>query len=96
MRISHLLAALALAPLAAFAGPVDVNSADADALATELKGVGPAKAQAIVEYRESNGPYETPEDLLGVQGIGPKTLEDIREDLRFGEDGRIRKAEDSD
>jgi len=96
MHISHLLAFLALAPLAAFAGPVDVNSADADTLARELRGVGPAKAQAIVEYRESNGPFETPEDLLGVQGIGSRTLEDIREDLRFGEAGDkpAKKAKD--
>ena len=87
MRISKLLAVLALAPVAAFAGPVDVNSADADTLARELRGVGPAKARAIVEYRESHGSFEKPEDLLGVQGIGSRTLEDIREDLRFGKGG---------
>jgi len=83
MRIPQLLAALALSPMAAFAGPVDVNSADAQTLARELTGVGPAKAQAIVEYREANGPFSSPEDLLDVQGIGTRTLEDIREDLRF-------------
>lgn len=83
MRIPQLLAALALSPMAAFAGPVDVNSADAQTLARELTGVGPAKAQAIVEYREANGPFSSPEDLLDVQGIGTRTLEDIREDLLF-------------
>lgn len=96
MRISHLLAALAFAPFAAFAGPVDVNSADADALARELTGVGPSKARAIVEYRESHGPYETPEDLLAVQGIGPRTLEEIREDLRFGAEGDAAARPKSD
>lgn len=85
MRIAHVLAALALAPAAAFAGPVDINSADAQTIARELNGVGPAKAQAIVDYRESNGPFAAPEDLLDVQGIGPGTLEDIQADLRFPE-----------
>lgn len=83
MRIPHLIAALALLPMAAIAGPVDVNSADEQTLARELTGVGPAKARAIVEYREANGPFSSPEELLNVQGIGTRTLEDIRDDLRF-------------
>ena len=45
------LAALLL-PLCVFAGPVDINSADAKTIAKELKGVGLSRAQAIVEYRE--------------------------------------------
>lgn len=83
MRISQLLAILALLPATAFAGPVDVNSADAESLARELTGIGPAKAEAIIAFREANGAFQTPEDLLRVQGIGPSTLESIREDLRF-------------
>ena len=46
----------ALAPVWAFGGPVNVNEADADTIARELRGVGPAKARAIVTYREENGP----------------------------------------
>ena len=42
---------------AALAGPVNLNSADAATLAKELDGIGPAKAQAIVEYRQKNGPF---------------------------------------
>ena len=53
---------------AAFAGPVNLNSADAATLARELDGIGPAKAQAIVEFRQKNGPFKTPEDLLKVRG----------------------------
>lgn len=83
MRISQLLAILALLPAAAFAGPVDVNSADAESLARELTGIGPAKAEAIIAFREANGAFQAPEDLLRVQGIGPSTLDSIREDLRF-------------
>ena len=71
----------ALAPVWVFGGPVNVNEADADTIARELRGVGPAKARAIVTYREENGPFETVEDLLKVQGIGPKVLEDNRKDI---------------
>ena len=42
----------------AIAGPVDVNTADAKTLARELQGIGMAKAEAIVSYREKNGPFE--------------------------------------
>ena len=71
----------ALAPIWVFGGPVNVNTADADTIARELRGVGPAKARAIVTYREENGPFETVEDLLKVQGIGPKVLEDNKKDI---------------
>lgn len=67
---------------AALAGPVNVNSADASTLAKELDGVGPAKAQAIVEYRQKNGPFRSPEDLLKVEGIGDKVLEQNRSNIR--------------
>lgn len=59
----------------AVAGPVDINTADAATLAKELDGVGPARAQAIVEYRETAGPFERPEDLAEVSGIGRRVLE---------------------
>lgn len=80
-----LLATLALLPLLAWAGPVDINSADAATLARELKGVGPARAEAIVAWREANGPFRSPEDLVLVQGIGERVLEDNRERLTAGQ-----------
>lgn len=73
-----LLAALALLPMAAWAGPVDLNTADAATLARELKGIGPARAEAIVAWREANGPFKSPDDLVMVQGIGERVLEDNR------------------
>lgn len=72
-----------LVPMVAWSGPVNINSADAGTLARELDGVGPAKAQAIVEYRQKNGPFKSPEDLLKVQGIGERVLEQNRANLRF-------------
>lgn len=76
----------ALAPLLVFAGPVNVNKADAETIARELLGVGPSKARAIVEYRETNGPFESVNDLLKVQGIGPKVLEDNRKNILLEDD----------
>lgn len=73
-----LLALLALLPVLAWAGPVDINRADAATLAKELKGIGPARAEAIVAWREANGPFKSPEDLVLVQGIGERVLEDNR------------------
>ena len=70
-----------LAPVLVFAGPVNVNTADAETIARELQGIGPSKARAIVQYRKSNGPFESVEDLLKVQGIGPKVLEDNKKDI---------------
>lgn len=61
--------------VAAYAGPVNINTADAKTLAAELKGVGMSRAQAIIDYRQSVGPYKSAEDLLEVSGVGPKVLE---------------------
>ena len=52
---------------------VDVNRAGADELVA-LPGIGPVTARRIVESRETDGPFGRPEDLMRVQGIGPKTF----------------------
>ena len=54
--------------------PININTAGVDEL-VQLNGVGPSYAAKIVQYREANGPFKTPEDLLKVPGIGPRTLE---------------------
>jgi len=82
----------ALLPVGAWAGPVNVNTADASMLAQELDGIGPAKAQAIVEYRQKNGPFRAPEDLLKVQGIGERVLEQNRANIRLDKAGQAPVA----
>ncbi|MDH3848075.1 MAG: helix-hairpin-helix domain-containing protein [Gammaproteobacteria bacterium] len=64
-----------LLPLLALAGPVNVNTADAETISESLEGVGLSKARAIVEYRQKHGPFKTPNDLSLVKGIGERTVD---------------------
>lgn len=77
-----LVAATLLAPIA-IAGPVDVNTADAKTLARELQGIGMAKAEAIVSYREKNGPFKSADDLAKVKGLGKKLVDQNKANLKF-------------
>ena len=76
MPLRALLAILAiawtgLAAAAEASDRVNVNTADAQTIASVLSGVGLKKAQAIVRYRETHGRFDAPEDLAKVKGIGP-------------------------
>lgn len=73
-----------LLPVAAWGGPVNINTADATTIARELDGIGPSKAQAIVEFRQQNGPFKSVEDLLKVKGIGARVLEQNRASIQLG------------
>lgn len=78
MRLKELFLVAALTIVGAsvsLAGPVNVNTADAETISAELKGVGISKAIAIVEYRKANGPFKSVEDLVEVKGIGERTVE---------------------
>lgn len=66
---------LALSPLAFATEAVNVNTADAATLSAGLVGVGPAKAKAIVAFREANGPFKSVEELAAVKGIGARTVD---------------------
>ncbi|MCC8120628.1 MAG: ComEA family DNA-binding protein [Oscillospiraceae bacterium] len=55
---------------------VNINTADTELLET-LPGIGPVKAQAIVDDREENGPFTVVEELIRVPGIGESTLEGL-------------------
>jgi competence protein ComEA len=79
------VAALLLAPNA-IAGPVNVNSADAKTLARELQGIGMSKAEAIVTYREKNGPFKSADDLAKVKGLGKKLIDQNKANLKFEAD----------
>ena len=70
---------LALCPLIALAA-VNINTATKDELVA-LPGIGPAKAQAIVDYRKAHGPFKTVEELKDVKGIGAKRFEKLKGEL---------------
>lgn len=80
-----LVALICTFSLPVFADKVDINTATAEQLAANLKGIGPSKAQAIVAYRNSNGLFTTVEQLVEVKGIGQATLDKNRERLSTGE-----------
>ena len=75
----------------ALAGPVNVNKADAETISAELQGVGISKAIAIVEYRKANGPFRRADDLALVKGIGARTVEINRDNIRIDDHGGSKK-----
>jgi competence protein ComEA len=90
--IKCLLAAmLAFSFAAPVLAAVDINKADAMTIAKELKGVGPAKAKAIVEYRTKNGAFKNVDELRKVSGIGDKLLEQNRSNILLGSGGELAK-----
>ena len=83
-KTKHILATIVLITFVAGLGistalaqeqvKVNINKASVDELST-LKRIGPSYAQRIVDYREKNGPFHKPEDIMKVRGIGSKTFE---------------------
>jgi len=83
--MSKLIAALivTLMPALVWAGPVDINTADAATIAKELQGIGPNLAQAIVACREKNGAFRNADELRKIKGIGAKVLERNRANIKL-------------
>lgn len=65
---------------------VNINAADAATLDRVLEGIGPKKAQSIVDFRKLNGPYKSLDDLSKVSGIGAKTIARNRDKIRFADE----------
>lgn len=80
MKRLFVVLAMWLAMVGAAFAQVNINTATKDQL-DGLKGIGPVKAQAIVDYRTKNGPFKTVDDLEKVPGIGPATMKEIRGDI---------------
>lgn len=85
--LSLLVSAGALA-----AEAVDINQAGAEELAQVLVGVGPAKAEAIVEYRDRNGDFRSAEELAEVRGIGLALVERNIDRIEIGEARRASRS----
>ena len=82
--LSSLVLSLALAGAAIAGETVNINTADAATIDRVLVNVGPAKAQAIVDYRKANGAFKSAEQLAMVKGIGLKTVEKNRDRIALG------------
>ncbi|KAA9133176.1 helix-hairpin-helix domain-containing protein [Marinihelvus fidelis] len=74
-----LLPGLLLATHCLAGQPVNINTANAEELATSLDGVGPSKAERIVEYRKANGDFKHADELVKVKGIGLSTVDKNRD-----------------
>ena len=84
-----LVLTLALAGAAIAGETVNINTADAATIDRVLLNVGPAKAEAIVQYRREHGAFKSIEELAMVKGIGLKTVEKNRGRITLG-NGRSR------
>ena len=73
-----------------FATPVNINTAEAQVLAKNIKGIGIKKAEAIVAYREAHGEFKSSSDIMKVKGIGKRMYEKIQ-DLIVVEDAVSEK-----
>lgn len=62
-------------------GRININTADSDAL-QQLNGVGPATAEKIIDYREANGRFSSIEEIMNVSGIGEKTFEKFKDEIK--------------
>ncbi len=74
--------ALVSSAVSGISGKINVNTDDVDRL-TQLPGIGDVRAQAIIDYRTQHGRFTCAEDLLKIDGIGEKTLEQLRDSICF-------------
>jgi competence protein ComEA len=86
------LTALLFAMPAMAGTPVNINTADANALAQSLDGVGLAKAQAIIAWREANGDFDSADQLTSVKGIGQSLVDRNRESILLDAAKPVKKA----
>jgi competence protein ComEA len=69
---------------------VDLNSATQSELET-VKGIGPAKAKQIVEYRQKNGPFKSVDALADVKGFGKASVARFKGELMVGGDAKAAR-----
>jgi len=76
-----LLTVCLLIPTLLFAETVNINTADKESLMTAIKGVGEKRAEAIIAYREKNGPFKSLDELAEVRGVGSSIVEKNMDNL---------------
>ncbi|HEX6733399.1 MAG TPA: helix-hairpin-helix domain-containing protein [Azonexus sp.] len=76
--------ALFVAGIGLAVAAVNLNTATVDEL-NAVKGIGPSKAKAIVDYRDKNGPFKSVDDLKEIKGFGDKSIAKLRGELTVGD-----------
>jgi competence protein ComEA len=84
MKLKNLLVLASLIAFPAFAS-VNINTATQSELEA-VKGVGPAKAQAIIQYRQANGQFKHLDELDNVKGFGKASIDKLKMELSVGPD----------
>jgi competence protein ComEA len=90
--MKHMIALLLTCMLALpvwAAAPLDINHASAEEIAQAMNGVGLTKAEAIVAYRNSNGPFTHIDELVNVKGIGLRTVDRNRDTVQAGDNQKL-------
>ena len=78
-----LLSTLLLVPLLVFAAEaININTADKETLMETIKGVGVKRAEAIIAYREKNGPFNSVDELAEISGIGQSIVDKNRDNIK--------------
>lgn len=88
LKVSGVAAAAVLALAVGFAAPaqaapVNINKASAEEIDAALNGIGLKTARAIVTFREKQGPFKSIEQLTDVKGVGDKTVEKNRANIKL-------------
>ncbi len=73
--VKAILVTLLFVPGILFAEAININTADKETLMTSIKGVGEKRAEAIIDYREQNGPFKSIDELAEVRGVGASIVE---------------------
>jgi competence protein ComEA len=83
--ISHNNTVLTSSPAKTISNPVsalvNINTADGETLAAELKGIGLKRAKAILAYRNEHGPFKSIDDLIKIKGISKRIVDQNREKI---------------
>ena len=91
--MKKLLILLMLLSFSVFAEPIDINKASAQEITTSLDGIGDKKAEEIVKYREKHGDFKSIDELSNVKGIGMKTLEKNKNNIKLKSQEKAKPKE---
>lgn len=94
--MKKMFAILMCCSFAVFAEQININQADAETISKALKGIGPKKAEAIIQYRNEHGDFKTLQDLEKVKGIGEKTAKQNEKDILFVAKDAVEAADNKE